>query len=141
MVDLGGTLPLNFWWPCYEGSHINSEESYCDNASPPKPFLEIDQFFGGYIIGGEIYRKSGSKYEGFYICMIFHYPDNTSSFLAVNLDTREIYRFSNENESLSRIMYGFVQNNDGEMFGLLDYYFSRIARGSDTGLYKLVFSE
>ena len=73
--------------------------------------------------------------------MIFHWPDSTTSFLAVNLDTREIYRFMDENESISRIMYGFVQNNGGEMFGLLDYYFSLIARGSDTGFYKFTFSE
>ena len=35
-------------------------------------------------------------------------------------------------------MFGFVQNNDGDVFGLLDVYYSRIPRQNDAGLYKLL---
>lgn len=141
VVDLGGTLPVNFWWPCYEGSHVISRASHCDGANPPLPFVEVEHGISnaGYLVGGTIYRKSGSKYEGYYVFMISQYPADYTSYIVVNLDTREIYRFVDLNESRDRIVFGFAENSEGELLGLLDYYLSSRAREDDAGIYKLTF--
>ena len=87
VVNLNGELPVNFWWPCYEGTRRNADYDECSNASPSPAFMEFENVGGAYVIGGDIYRKVGSKYNGFYVFMIVHYPNRTGTFMAVNLDT------------------------------------------------------